>query len=261
MEGRQEGFMVDLMEDLMSRASSVGIESTSHQFYVSPDKRYGAPVENGKWSGIVGEVIEGKADMGVAPLTINKARNAVVYFSHPFMSSVIVPLIKKPEPGTSMTFNDWADLLSKLESGNLTMGYLNNSSTETYFRLNKMPVIQSMYNISKAATENPLPTTYAEGIQRVRDGNGRYVFYGEHSGLQLAVQTAPCDVMINWGGALAERNYGFIFNRTDAGRELMEKFNQLILSAEEDGTILMLIGRWWYQKATCPTTRMCICQN
>jgi len=258
-EGKQEGYLVDLMDDLMARAANGTEEPLSYQFYETPDKKFGTQDENGKWIGMVGEVVDGKADMAVAPLTVTKARSAAVYYSHPYMTVVLVPLIKKPAPGDPMPFYNITDLRSKLESGDLTMGFQPGGSTESYLRDNKKAVVREIYNITKAG--GPLPANYLAGIEKVRSSNGKFVFYGEHTGLQMSVLTGDCDLMINWFGALGDRHYAFIFQKTEAGRALMEKFNQLIMAAEADGTTFNLVGKWWYRKATCPTTRVCRCQE
>ncbi|VEL15025.1 unnamed protein product [Protopolystoma xenopodis] len=48
------------------------------------------------WNGMIGEVVNGTADMAVAPVTINHARARVVDFSEPFLTFGISLIIKKP---------------------------------------------------------------------------------------------------------------------------------------------------------------------
>ena len=49
------------------------------------DSRYGMLENSGEWSGMVGEVMRGEADMAAADLTITAAREEVVDYAHPFM--------------------------------------------------------------------------------------------------------------------------------------------------------------------------------
>ena len=49
-----------------------------------------------KWTGIVGELADGSADMAVADLTVTEAREEAIDFSIPFMSGGITILSKKP---------------------------------------------------------------------------------------------------------------------------------------------------------------------
>ncbi|CAG10116.1 unnamed protein product, partial [Tetraodon nigroviridis] len=52
--------------------------------------------ETKMWNGMVGELVYGKADVAVAPLTITLVREEVIDFSKPFMSLGISIMIKKP---------------------------------------------------------------------------------------------------------------------------------------------------------------------
>ena len=49
-----------------------------------------------KWTGMVGELAAGSADMAVADLTVTEAREESIDFSIPFMSGGITILSKKP---------------------------------------------------------------------------------------------------------------------------------------------------------------------
>ena len=42
--------------------------------------------DGSRWSGIVGELVENRADLAVAPLTITAEREQVVDFTKPFMT-------------------------------------------------------------------------------------------------------------------------------------------------------------------------------
>jgi ionotropic kainate glutamate receptor 2 len=48
---------------------------------------YGVPnAETGEWDGIVRQLIDRRADIAVASMTINYARETVIDFSKPFMN-------------------------------------------------------------------------------------------------------------------------------------------------------------------------------
>ena len=56
---------------------------------------YGVPdSETGEWDGIVRQLIDRRADMAVASMTINYARESVIDFSKPFMNLGISILFK-----------------------------------------------------------------------------------------------------------------------------------------------------------------------
>ena len=74
---RYEGFAVDLTTEI---ARIIGIN-----FTLSVVAGYGSKGEDGRWTGMVGEILEGRADLAVADLTINSDRERVVDFSMPFL--------------------------------------------------------------------------------------------------------------------------------------------------------------------------------
>ncbi|XP_074644291.1 glutamate receptor ionotropic, kainate 2-like [Tubulanus polymorphus] len=88
---RFEGFCVDLLK-LM--AADLHFNYT---IKLVADGRYGAPVRNYGWNGMVRELMDQKADLAVAPLSISYDREQVIDFTKPFMNLGITILGKKPE--------------------------------------------------------------------------------------------------------------------------------------------------------------------
>ena len=96
-----EGFAMDLMAEIST------ILKFKFRVHWSSDGEYGAPVEGSQeWSGMLGEVISGEADLAIADLTITSARNDVVDFSMPFMKLGISVLYEEPKvmPPTLFAF-------------------------------------------------------------------------------------------------------------------------------------------------------------
>ncbi|XP_030639958.1 glutamate receptor ionotropic, kainate 5 [Chanos chanos] len=75
-----EGFCVDMLRELAD------ILKFSFKIKLVDDGLYGAPEPNGSWTGMVGELINRKADLAVAGFTITSEREKVIDFSKPFMS-------------------------------------------------------------------------------------------------------------------------------------------------------------------------------
>ncbi|KAG0424281.1 hypothetical protein HPB47_028478, partial [Ixodes persulcatus] len=84
-----EGFCKDLI-DAISRLTGI-----KYQLHLVKDDHYGSVSIDG-WNGMIGEIVSNDADIALAGLTITSARKNVVDFTHPFLTSGITALIKKP---------------------------------------------------------------------------------------------------------------------------------------------------------------------
>ncbi|XP_055512029.1 glutamate receptor ionotropic, kainate 3-like [Leucoraja erinacea] len=86
---RFEGYCIDLLKELSSILGFV------YEIRLTQDGKYGTPDERGQWNGMVKDLIDHKADLAVAPLTITYAREKVIDFSKPFMTLGISILYRK----------------------------------------------------------------------------------------------------------------------------------------------------------------------
>jgi len=59
----------------------------TYELLTPVDGQYGALRSNGSWTGMIGDVVNGHADLIAAPLTITAARAAVVHFAEPFLNT------------------------------------------------------------------------------------------------------------------------------------------------------------------------------
>ncbi|MEQ2251274.1 Glutamate receptor 3, partial [Ilyodon furcidens] len=97
---KYEGYCVDLASEI---AKHVGIK---YKLSIVMDGKYGArDPETKTWNGMVGELVYGRADIAVAPLTITLVREEVIDFSKPFMSLGISIMIKKPQKSKPGVFS------------------------------------------------------------------------------------------------------------------------------------------------------------
>ncbi|XP_067614406.1 glutamate receptor ionotropic, kainate 1-like [Eurosta solidaginis] len=86
---RFEGFCIDLLKAI---AKQVGFQ---FKIKLVPDNMYGVyNPETKAWNGIVRELVERRADLAVASMTINYARESVIDFTKPFMNLGIGILFK-----------------------------------------------------------------------------------------------------------------------------------------------------------------------
>ncbi|KAK9536994.1 hypothetical protein VZT92_006733 [Zoarces viviparus] len=88
---RYEGYCAELAAEIAKHVGFV------YRLELVGDGKYGARDPDTKlWNGMVGELVYGKADVAVAPLTITLVREQVIDFTKPFMSLGISIMIKKP---------------------------------------------------------------------------------------------------------------------------------------------------------------------
>lgn len=93
-----EGYAVDLIHEL---SRIVGFK---YRFKEVDDGKYGVK-ENGTWTGMIGEVISGKADLAIVDLTITSTREEAVDFTLPFMNTGISILFKRPTNKATTLFS------------------------------------------------------------------------------------------------------------------------------------------------------------
>ncbi|XP_012062854.1 PREDICTED: glutamate receptor ionotropic, kainate 2-like [Atta cephalotes] len=97
---RFEGFCIDLLKRI---ACQVGFQ---YAIKLVPDHMYGVyDPETKEWNGIVRELMDKRADLAVASMTINYARESVIDFTKPFMNLGIGILFKVPSSQPTRLFS------------------------------------------------------------------------------------------------------------------------------------------------------------
>lgn len=108
-----KGYCIDLLRALADRINF------TYEIALSPDGQFGHySLRNGtfgtgvsggnvlglkkEWSGLIGEVVNERADLIVAPLTINPERAEFIEFSKPFKYQGITILEKKPSRSSTL---------------------------------------------------------------------------------------------------------------------------------------------------------------
>ncbi|XP_068454427.1 glutamate receptor U1 [Clinocottus analis] len=94
-----EGYCIDLISEI---SKLMGFQ---YKLSLVKDNRYGAVNSNGSWSGMIGEVIRGEADLAVAPLTLTGPREQVVDMSTPFIQTGISFLLRSDSASKECNFS------------------------------------------------------------------------------------------------------------------------------------------------------------
>ncbi|KAG9354063.1 hypothetical protein JZ751_012187, partial [Albula glossodonta] len=81
------GYCIDLLEKL---AEDMGFD---FDLYIVGDGKYGA-YKNGRWTGLVGDLLSGAAHMAVTSFSINSARSQMIDFTSPFFSTSLGILVR-----------------------------------------------------------------------------------------------------------------------------------------------------------------------
>ncbi|XP_023210798.1 glutamate receptor 1-like isoform X2 [Centruroides sculpturatus] len=87
-----EGFVKDLADYLSEEMNF------DYDLHLLPDSEAGKyNATTGTWTGLIGELVKGTADLSIAPLTITAERESVIDFTKPFQTVGISLMMKKPE--------------------------------------------------------------------------------------------------------------------------------------------------------------------
>ena len=102
-----EGYCVDLAYEICHKKLKL-----PYKFLI--ETKYGNEIEKGVWDGMVGALVNRDADLAIAPLTINGAREKAVDFSKPFIDLGISVMIGKPEKQKPGVFSFMAPLSKEI---------------------------------------------------------------------------------------------------------------------------------------------------
>ncbi|TMS22035.1 Glutamate receptor ionotropic, delta-1, partial [Larimichthys crocea] len=88
---RYKGFSIDVLDAL---AKILGFK---YEIYQVADSKYGSQLANGSWNGMIGDLINKRADLAVSAITITPERENVVDFSKRYLDYSVGILLRKPE--------------------------------------------------------------------------------------------------------------------------------------------------------------------
>ncbi|XP_030803974.1 glutamate receptor ionotropic, kainate 1 isoform X3 [Camarhynchus parvulus] len=261
---RFEGYCLDLLKELSNILGFI------YEVKLVSDGKYGAQNDKGEWNGMVKELIDHKADLAVAPLTITYVREKVIDFSKPFMTLGISILYRKPNgtnPGVFSFLNplspdiwmyvllaclgvscvlfviarmespiDSADDLAKQTK--IEYGAVRDGSTMTFFKKSKISTYEKMWAFMSSRQQTALVKNNDEGIQRVLTTD--YALLMESTSIEYVTQR-NCN-LTQIGGLIDSKGYGV---GTPIGSPYRDKITIAILQLQEEGKLHMMKEKWW----------------
>eukprot|EP00092_Neocalanus_flemingeri_P008248 GFUD01008893.1.p1 GENE.GFUD01008893.1~~GFUD01008893.1.p1 ORF type:complete len:317 (-),score=74.96 GFUD01008893.1:253-1176(-) len=239
---KYEGFIMDMLAELATRLEC------KFSVHLVPDNRYGAYDPDTKsWTGMIAEVLSGAADMAVGDMTITAKREEAVDFTVPFLHVGLTALYKKP-----MWARRWKAPVYSVEDlfkqNNVNFGVYCCGSSRAFFASSKglLPT-----KINEKMEENPEVYTESnlEGVQRVLDGDGDYVYFMESSSAEYHVNN-HCQ-LATVGKPLDSKGYGIALQQ---GSPYREEVNLALLQLREEGVLELIKSKWWNRNKD-------VCQN
>ncbi|CAG0922471.1 unnamed protein product [Notodromas monacha] len=92
------GYCVDLINAIRN------IVVFDYELYEAPDGKFGSMSDSSEWSGMIKELIDKKADIALAPLSVMAERENVVDFTVPYYDLVGITILMKKSKATTSLF-------------------------------------------------------------------------------------------------------------------------------------------------------------
>ncbi|RWS24095.1 glutamate receptor ionotropic, partial [Leptotrombidium deliense] len=197
------------------------------------------------------------ADLALADLTITSKREEVIDFSYPYMTTGIGLLIKRPPYFQHGDSNDTdcknrTMLLYPVSSvhdlphqNEVTYGAVASGSTYSFFKHSTDETYSKIGDKMKA-NESVLCRSISEAKERVKNSNGKFVFFMESAAIEY-ISGISCDFM-QLGRNIDRKSYG-IAMRKDF--HMKTEINMGILALQENGVLGKLKKKWFPEPKQC----------
>lgn len=230
------GFIPDLVKVVFSRLNK------EYKIKFVDDGKYGNNDGSGKWNGMIGEILSGKADVAAAPLTTSDERGRVIDFTVPFMEFSTVVVLLKPTDNNNNNSPTLIETVADLaKQTDIKYGAIRGGLTETYFRTSLNDKYRQMYQ--KMSDEPTLNVNnHSEGIAKVRQSAGKYAFITEGPTADYYVERAPCNLVKVTGDGTNKKTYAWAVKK---GSYLKESIDKVLTEMKQNGELDKLQKQWW----------------
>ncbi|XP_046753851.1 glutamate receptor ionotropic, kainate 4 isoform X2 [Diprion similis] len=282
-EGKEvwEGYCIDLMKKL---AETMDFD---YELVIPASGDFGERLPNGKWTGIVGDLLRGEIDIAVAALTMTSEREEVIDFVAPYYEqSGILIAIRKPVRKTSLfkfmtvlRLEVWLSIVGALTVTGIMIWLLdkyspysarnnknlypypcrvwkeitlNSTSEQVEYRVWDYPIKEQYGHILQAITQAGPVESARAGFQKVIDSeNAEFAFIHDSGEIKYEV-TKNCN-LTEVGEVFAEQPYAIAVQQ---GSHLQEEISKRILDLQKDRYFETLSSKYWNQslRESCPNS-------
>lgn len=233
-----EGYIPDLLVKL---ARQPGCDC-NFTLKLVEDGKYGVQEANLEWSGMIGEVISGKAALVAAPITYSDQRARVINFTDHLMTFDTVVLMKKT--ASMKRINSPVELA---ERSDITYGLVKDGFTDNFFNKSDKKFYKDLY---RKMDKKQLPLTSRDGVRKVQKSDGKYGFMIESSTAEYWVNKKPCNLYtFRLGSALDCHKYAFAVKKDPRENlntnNLWFRLERAIKKLKSDGELERLKAKWW----------------
>ncbi|XP_033112961.1 glutamate receptor 2-like [Anneissia japonica] len=134
----------------------------------------------------------------------------------------------------------------------ITYGTLASGASFEFFKNSKIHVYERMWNFMQSTDPPPFVKTNQQGVNRVRQSDGKYAFLLESTVNEYHNQQLPCDTL-KVGSNLDSKGYGIAVSPNLP--KLREQLTLALLELRDwNNTLQHLQKKWWYFKGNCDPT-------
>eukprot|EP00088_Acartia_fossae_P068625 TRINITY_DN8744_c0_g1_i1.p1 TRINITY_DN8744_c0_g1~~TRINITY_DN8744_c0_g1_i1.p1 ORF type:complete len:287 (-),score=100.23 TRINITY_DN8744_c0_g1_i1:117-977(-) len=230
---KYEGFFKDVLDELAD------IMLFDYEIHDTKDSRYGACLNYNKdiacaeWTGMVGEVVRGEADMALGDITITPERILAVDATQPIINGGLVTVTKSDVEASSVE-----DLLDQgykfmMYEGGATNKFVSSSTDST---------------INRIWQNREFISSNREGIEKLKNSSGKYALLMEHMSKYTVAMDCQLKVV---GEPMNSLGFGLVIPKGAAKRyngQVMEYrtiLNYGIAKLKREGVISRLENKWW----------------
>ena len=186
-----DGYLNELLSVVQAE---LGFKATTRQV-----STYGSRGSDGKWTGLVGELVQGTADVVLADLTITPDREEVIDFTIPFYTGGLAVLIKKSDVG-NMTSPE--DLVNQ---DAITVGALKFGSTRESLKTSNDLTQNKLWKKMDSSCPSSFTLSRRGSIDKVKAGG--FAFITESLTVEQVINNS-CDLQ-TLGDPFGKIRYGF----------------------------------------------------